>query len=97
MTARVKSLQEQQRLILSAAPRGLQVDEKRSHAPTPGLLWSASISFPSFAYFRRTERAAICAINAPRYLRLPASNIWRAASVVYRSTLDSCSANDRTV
>src|SRR2546423_43516 len=58
-------LQEQQHLVLTAAPFGFQVDQQRLHEGV-SLTAPAFTSFPSLEYLRRTERAAICAIRAPR-------------------------------
>src|SRR4029077_16492211 len=56
----------QQRLILPTTPRGFQVDQQRLHRREPALACASLTKRPSLAYFRDTERAAICAISAPR-------------------------------
>jgi len=64
-----KALEQKQSLILAAAPGGFEIDEQRLHvaaSPRPLVLDLAAIKRPSFAYLRRTERAAICEISAPR-------------------------------
>jgi len=67
VTSRLEAFQHQEGLVLAAAPFRVQVNEENIHelaAPVPRPL--AAISLPSLAYFNRTERAAMCAMRAPR-------------------------------
>src|SRR5882762_2104959 len=66
MAAFVQPLQQKIKLILAAPPFLLQIHQQRNHRVPSRVSRSAAISFPSFWYFKRTERAAICAIRAPR-------------------------------
>ena len=67
ITTGVQSLQQEQRLILAAAPFRFQVHKQNFHDFCPRSRFLALINLPSFAYFKRTERAAILAISTPRY------------------------------
>src|SRR5260370_16130043 len=66
VSAIAQPLQQQKRLVLPAAPFRLQVDEQHLHDAASSLRPIVCTSFPSLAYLRRTERAAIFAISAPR-------------------------------
>src|SRR5208337_4827110 len=67
MAAFIQSLQEQQGLALPSAPLGLQVHNQGNHpAPCEAFFFSACTKAPNFANFKRTPRAAICEITAPR-------------------------------
>ena len=62
MPRRAQAAERQQRLTLPATPFAFEVGIKNIHFASS----SARTNSPSLRYFRRTERAAICAINAPR-------------------------------
>src|SRR5580692_2854316 len=65
ISAAEQSLQNEKRLILSPTPRCLEINEQRLHCFSPAApVCSCSINLPSFAYFSRTDRAAICEISA---------------------------------
>src|SRR6266404_9603339 len=68
MPSFAQPFQQQQCLVLPAAPFGLQIDEQHLHeAASSAPLRAACTKFPSLAYLRRTARAAIFAMSAPRY------------------------------
>src|SRR5437773_8120570 len=62
----VETLQQQEKLVLPAAPFLLQIHQQRNHRSACTAFLCAAINFPSFSYFKRTVRAAIREINAPR-------------------------------
>ena len=62
----VEALQQQEKLVLPTAPFLLQIHQQRNHRSTCTAFFCAAINFPSFSYFKRTVRAAIREINAPR-------------------------------
>jgi len=66
VSARLQAFQQQKRLVLPAAPFRLQVDEQHLHDAASSLRRVVCTSFPSLAYLRRTARAAILAMSAPR-------------------------------
>jgi len=69
VAATAKAFEQEQSLILAATPGGLQVDEQWLHEPAstrPCDLGLAAMRRPSLVYLRRTERAAICEMSAPR-------------------------------
>ena len=66
MAAGAQPIKKKKSLVLSTAPGGFQIDKQGPHVRSPLALSLAVTSFPSFVYLSRTERAAICAIRAPR-------------------------------
>ena len=64
--ARLEALQHQQRLILAAAPFGVQVNDQNLHEFATPMRRFEAINLPSLVYFNRTDRAAIWEIKAPR-------------------------------
>ena len=62
----VEAFEQQEELVLTAAPFRFEIGEQRNHGAPARRARSASMSFPSFEYFLRTVRAAICEIKAPR-------------------------------
>ena len=66
VTARLEAFQHQESLILPAAPFGVQVHDQNLHELAAPRWRFDAISFPSLAYFKRTDRAAIWEISAPR-------------------------------
>src|SRR5207249_9356915 len=70
MAALEEAFEQEQSLILAAAPGDFKIDEQRLHeaaSPRPLMLELAAMRRPSFGYLRRTERAAMCEMSAPRY------------------------------
>ncbi len=69
VTAGLQSPQQQQGLMLSAAPLPSQVDVQRGHGCASLGLGASEppwTSTPSFRYLRKTYQAAIWAISQPR-------------------------------
>src|SRR5260370_42696453 len=68
MPSFAQPFQQQQCLILPAAPFGLQIDEHHLHdAASSPPLRAAFTNFPSLAYLRRTARAAVFTLGARRH------------------------------
>lgn len=68
VSALVQPFEQEQRLILATTPNGFEIDDQGNHeAPWVLGCCSASTSWPSFWNFRRTPRAAIRAMSAPRW------------------------------
>lgn len=66
MAFRLESVEHQQRLILSTPPFRFEIDQQNPHESALRPARFAATSVPSLVYFKRTVRAAICAISAPR-------------------------------